>query len=266
MHARFLCPILFSLFLSGCDGILSGAAQSSDGSRGDSTVKPPLSDGSHYHDGDDPVDHTDGKPLTKADKKPALKGDGKAPLYPDSKAPLYPDGQPPSNCPWGSVLPANSSVGLYQVNHIAGGTVDEKAVFDRMNQLLGGTPLVWNDCLADLARGHSEDFPKSNYFGHGCAGNASAWMIDQRGAAAGFKLDTLKEVLWEDILMGDFQAYLGGVAANTANKWMSDTGHSAPIKNCKEAGVGIAWYDFMGVKNIYVTANFLCDKSSMSGY
>jgi uncharacterized protein YkwD len=132
-------------------------------------------------------------------------------------------------------------------------------VFDRMNELRGAPHLVWNDCLADLARGHSYDMAEAGYEGHGSAGSPNAWLVNERAASAG--LVVVDGWLGENALYGDFDDWLGGDMRNAANMWWGSAGHQAPIVDCNEAGVGVRFEEIttpFAYTHVYLTAVFLC--------
>jgi uncharacterized protein YkwD len=238
MLARSFVSIALAL-LAGCDGDLARPTRPADGgpvlvNAEPGTEAAPLTD--------------DRGPAPGADHGVKPTHDGAAPT--DSK---------PAACPWGGHMPASSAAGLADSAHLGGGTADERAVAARMNQQRSGSPLRWDDCLADLARAHSQDMVKSGYFGHGSKASPSAFLIADRAAAASFSI-AASEWLTEDILQGDLAYYLKGQAANAVDIWMGSPGHAAPILECKAVGVGIATTSFMGTTTIIVTADFLCDK------
>lgn len=161
----------------------------------------------------------------------------------------------PSSCPWGAQLSANASVGLATSAHVAGGSADERRVLDKMNQQRpAGSPLLWDDCLADLARSHSQDMVLRGYFGHGTAGDSSAFLVPSRGQATAI---AGANNLDEDVLMGDLGTFLHGDVGTTVDYWMTD-GHKLPILGCDAVGVGIVSVSFMGSTTEYVTADFRC--------
>jgi uncharacterized protein YkwD len=124
-----------------------------------------------------------------------------------------------------------------------------------MNEYRGGAPLVWNDCLADLARAHSEDMMTRGYFGHGTSGDSSSFLISARAEAAGFT----PSVGWldEDVYTGDLHYVLFDDIRGVVDAWMTD-GHAIPILGCDEAGVGVAEMDFLDTVIVWVTADFVC--------
>jgi len=137
---------------------------------------------------------------------------------------------------------------------VPGGTTDEQAVFAAMNKARGGTPLVWDDCLGDLARSHSKDMVTRGYYGHGTAGNTKAFLVTKRIAAAKLSIAGSPD---ENVLMGDLQYFLKGDIAMTVTYWMSD-GHKIPILGCARAGVGVERVTTAQGTTVYVTANFAC--------
>lgn len=163
----------------------------------------------------------------------------------------------PPTCPWGSQLAENLNLGMAQSNHISGGTADEQAVFNRMNQVRSGFPIKWNDCLADLARSHAQYFVQvKQYTNHGSLSNPDGFLVQQRASAAGLNLSPLDE----NCLHGDFQSWLKGSAAKAVDMWMQDD-HSRPILQCKEVGVGVAYREVTSppYTEAFVVADFLCN-------
>lgn len=136
-----------------------------------------------------------------------------------------------------------------------GGTADERRVFDRMNAARGASKLVWDDCLADLARGHSHDMVTRGYYGHGTSGNPKAFLVGQRVTTAKLVLSGSPD---EDVLMGDLQYFLkGDVGRAVDDYWMTD-GHKIPILGCTRVGVGIDRIVSGQGTVVYVTADFAC--------
>lgn len=207
---------------------------------------------SHIADsGEDEYPEIDAQPLIKADLSVIIKYDGRVSPKPDSQQTL------PSTCPWGAQVPQNLNLGMAQCAHIPGGTVDEQAVFQRMNQFRSGSTIKWNDCLGDLARSHAQYYVQvKQYTGHGTLSNPNAWLVDQRANAAGLNLSPLDE----NCLHGDFQYWLQGSAANAVDMWMQDT-HSQPILQCKEVGIGVAYMQVTSppYTEAFIVADFLCN-------
>lgn len=164
----------------------------------------------------------------------------------------------PAACPWGQQLLDDAASGLSPVQHIPGGSSDEQALFQRMNQHRPGTALAWDDCLADVARGHSRDMAVRKYWGHGCAAHPSAFLVAQRASAAGY-VPGGGEWLTEDILQGDLQYYLNGNIASAVDIWIGSPGHAAPILSCSRVGIGVERVTFLGSTSVLITADFACD-------
>jgi len=123
-----------------------------------------------------------------------------------------------------------------------------------MNKARGGTPLVWDDCLADLARSHSKDMVARVYYGHGTAGNTKAFLVGSRVTASKLVVAGHPD---EDVLMGDLQYFLKGDVAVAVDYWMTD-GHKLPILGCIRAGVGVEKVTTAQGTTAYVTADFAC--------
>ena len=108
----------------------------------------------------------------------------------------------------------------------------------------GLTSLVWNDALADAARGHSLDLAKSNTFSHtGSDGSSPEQRLHRTGTAIRF--------LGENIS--------GGRNSPEAaiNDWMTSAGHRANIlsRDAAYLGVGTAYIAASRFK-FYITQMF----------
>jgi len=171
----------------------------------------------------------------------------------DAAAPRS-DGDLGAPCPWGAALAGNAGVGLAAAPHANGPTADEQQVLSAMNARRTGPPLVWNSCLADLARGHSVDMMTRGYFGHGSATAPQMFMIGDRVAAAGLSLTGHPD---EDLLTGDLRYYLGSDITHVVTNWMTDD-HALPILHCAEVGVAISSMPYMDTTIVWVTADFRC--------
>ncbi len=112
----------------------------------------------------------------------------------------------------------------------------EHRVFDLINQerAKAGLPsLVWNEDLARVARGHSQNMAASHFFSHtGLDGK----MVNNRADAAGVKS-------WR--LIGENIAYNRGFGDPTGcavQNWMNSPGHRDNIlkTDWRESGIGVA--------------------------
>lgn len=112
----------------------------------------------------------------------------------------------------------------------------ERQTFALINQKraeLGVSALIWSDDLAKIARLHSENMAKYNFFSHT---GQDGLMVDDRADLLGIRK-------WTAI--GENIAYNRGYQKPVeiaVEKWMQSEGHRANLLNnrWKESGIGIA--------------------------
>jgi uncharacterized protein YkwD len=158
-------------------------------------------------------------------------------------------------------VPMNPLASQARVTHVrappASGTATtdtlEMAAFDLLNDLRlekGLSRLQWSDEVAAIARAHSEDMARVNFFSHR---GADGSMVDDRAERFGLKT-------WRAI--GENIAYLRGFAdpARIAvEKWLESTSHrhNALDPQWRESAIGVA----VGIDGTYFfTQVFLARK------
>jgi len=110
-------------------------------------------------------------------------------------------------------------------------------------QTEGLNPLIWDDSLASIARLHSEDMFKRDFFGHYNPNNESP---TDRAKAKGIPVTNGMWVgIGENIVLmptGNVERCLNiGIARCSVNAWMNSEGHRENIlnKNYDVIGVGV---------------------------
>jgi uncharacterized protein YkwD len=150
----------------------------------------------------------------------------------------------------------------------------EKNIHDLINrerQKHGLSPLVWNDTLSIIARKHSQDMARRNYFSHdtpeghdfsyryGQAGYSCAVRgqgnIYYIGAENIFQNNLYDRVVFVDgVVHYDWNSE-GTIAKTTVRGWMDSTGHRKNIltPHWRSEGIGVA---IAPDGKVYITQNF----------
>jgi len=152
----------------------------------------------------------------------------------------------------------------------------EKKIHDLINEQRrknGLPPLNWDEELARIARYHSEDMAKRNYFAHespegedletrykkfGYSCRIPVGNLIYSGAE-NILLTYVYESYYYDVLTGEITEYvfntIDGIAYDTVNGWMSSEGHRRNILTPFFRKEGIGVYINLDGK-IYITENF----------
>lgn len=106
---------------------------------------------------------------------------------------------------------------------------DERAVWERVNEARarGGCPaLAWSDAAASVARAHSQDMARRNYFAHS---SPEGIQPAQRLTTAG--------IGWRAVAENIALNHSG--AEDVVRRWLASPGHRTNIMNCTYTHTGV---------------------------
>ena len=132
--------------------------------------------------------------------------------------------------------------------------VHEGINVERVNN--GKAALQWNDGLASVARGHSKDMTKRDYFSHDTPeGLGPTDRLHRAG------MDCRKGNHWgiaENITIELSSSNVPEVAAKAVDGWMKSPGHRRNLLNggYDSTGVGASFGIWKGYKSVYLTQVF----------
>ena len=132
------------------------------------------------------------------------------------------------------------------------------------------SPLAWNDALSAIARKHSSDMAKRNYFSHfSPEGNDFSYRYKQEGYSCALPADNLiylgaenifQNNLYDRIVYVNNAAYyewntMAKIADTTVQGWMNSPGHRKNILTSlwKSEGIGVV---ISPDDKVYITQNF----------
>jgi uncharacterized protein YkwD len=132
------------------------------------------------------------------------------------------------------------------------------------------SPLAWNDALSAIARKHSSDMAKRNYFSHfSPEGNDFSYRYKQEGYSCALPGDGLiylgaenifQNNLYDRIVYVNDAAYyewntMAKIADTTVRGWMNSPGHRKNILTplWKSEGIGVV---ISADDKVYITQNF----------
>ena len=132
------------------------------------------------------------------------------------------------------------------------------------------SPLAWNDALSAIARKHSSDMAKRNYFSHfSPEGNDFSYRYKQEGYSCALPADGLiylgaenifQNNLYDRIVYVNDAAYyewntMAKIADTTVQGWMNSPGHRKNILTplWKSEGIGVV---ISPDDKVYITQNF----------
>jgi uncharacterized protein YkwD len=150
----------------------------------------------------------------------------------------------------------------------------EKNIHDLINkerQKRGLSPLAWNDTLSGIARKHSKDMAKRNYFSHDTPeGHGFSYRYSQAGYSCAVNgqeniyyigaENIFQNNLYDRIMIVNGIAHYdwnseGKIAETTVRGWMNSRGHRKNIlfSHWRSEGIGVA---IAPDGKVYITQNF----------
>jgi uncharacterized protein YkwD len=120
----------------------------------------------------------------------------------------------------------------------------------------GAPPLTWESSLQNVARAHSADMLRRNYFSHVTPEGQSPHV--RIGKAYPYPLSMTGENIWSGT--GHDPGDTAGLARQIVNNWMSSVGHRENLLNPKftDIGVGVAARG----RDVRATQVFVCTRKS----
>ena len=134
------------------------------------------------------------------------------------------------------VVSASSGVGVVASSSAVGATSDERKAFDLVNaerRSRGEMPLVWDAELTRMARIHSENMARQNFFNHKGPDGQGLRERSRASGISGFR------ALAENLA---YNKGFADVASAAVVGWMNSAGHRDNILNAEftRSGIGIA--------------------------
>jgi uncharacterized protein YkwD len=134
------------------------------------------------------------------------------------------------------IVSASSGVGVVTSSAVAGATSDERRAFDLVNaerRAHGESPLVWDAELMQMARQHSQNMARQNFFNHKGPDGQGLRERSRANGISGFR------ALAENLA---YNKGFADVASSAVSGWMHSDGHRDNILNAEftRSGIGIA--------------------------
>lgn len=134
------------------------------------------------------------------------------------------------------IVTASSSVGVVRSSAVASATSDERRAFDLVNaerRARGERPLVWDAELMQMARQHSQNMARQNFFNHKGPDGQGLRERSSANGISGFR------ALAENLA---YNKGFDDVASCAVTGWMHSEGHRDNILNAEfnRSGIGIA--------------------------
>ena len=149
----------------------------------------------------------------------------------------------------------------------------ERQIHDLINKERrnhGLTPLAWDDALSGIAKMHSRDMAKRNYFSHDSPeGHDLSYRYKERGYSCAVRVDDViykgAENIFQNNLYDSITTVNGEnfydwnsskkIAETTVQGWMRSTGHRKNILTpyWRREGIGVI---FAPDDKVYITQNF----------